>query len=66
MAAISLDSYPDSFSYGKCNLTDTFGVINASCTIEKSLKYFISSVHLAFINHVFHVIPGKGKVLVLF
>jgi len=38
MATVSLDVHPDSFDYGKCNLTQNCGVINASCNIENSLE----------------------------
>jgi len=51
MAAVSLDAYHDSFKSGTCKLIKNCGIINVSFSIENSLKWLTSYVHLEFINH---------------
>jgi len=46
MAAAILDAPADSSYSGKCNLTKNCAFIDSSCSIENSLKYFISCIHV--------------------
>jgi len=57
MAAVSLAAQPNSFDYGKYNLTENCCVINAFCNIENSQRKLISCEHLAFMHHDFNVTP---------
>jgi len=57
MAIVSLHAHPHSFDYGKCNLTENCGIINTSCSIENSLNWLISCVHLKLIYYILNATP---------
>jgi hypothetical protein len=57
MSIINLDAHSTMFDHGIYNLIHYIRINHESCRNENSVKFFLSSVYIAFIHSISHITP---------